>query len=114
MGSVFSWDLHVSNLSGTGDAQLRFARIYSRESFAIETLIFIAHQADSRESLEFPIRANHATESRIAVRGLHRFESPSVRSDLKSHEFELHSNRCSGFTLFETLKIGFKSRDSIR
>ena len=36
-------------LSGTGD---------SRESFAIETPIFIASQADSHESLKFPIRAN--------------------------------------------------------
>ena len=35
------------------------ARINSRESFAIETPIFIARQADSHESLEFPIRANH-------------------------------------------------------
>ena len=43
-----------SLLSGTGD---------SRESFAIETPIFIAHQADSPESLEFPIRANHATKT---------------------------------------------------
>ena len=36
----------------------------SRESLAIEIPIFIAHQADSRESLEFPIRANHATKAR--------------------------------------------------
>ena len=36
----------------------RFARIDSRESFATETPIFIARQADSHESLEFPIRAN--------------------------------------------------------
>ena len=40
----------------------RFARIDSRESIAIETPIFIAHQADSHESLEFPIRVNHATK----------------------------------------------------
>ena len=32
------------------------ARVDSRESFAIETPIFIARQADSPESLEFPIR----------------------------------------------------------
>ena len=37
----------------------RFARIDSRESFALETPIVIVHQADSHESLEFPIRANH-------------------------------------------------------
>ena len=45
-------------LSGT-DSHKRFARIDSRESFAVETPIFIAHQADSPESLKFPIRANH-------------------------------------------------------
>ena len=44
---------------GTLDSRERFARIDSRESFAIETPIFIARQADSHESLEFPIRANH-------------------------------------------------------
>ena len=56
----------------------RFARIDSRESFAVETPIFIARQADSHESLEFPdsrespdlrescasIRENHATKFR--------------------------------------------------
>ena len=41
---------------------LEFARIDSRESFTIETSIFVARQADSHESLEFPIRANHATK----------------------------------------------------
>ena len=45
--------LWVMDLSGTGD---------SRESFAIKTPIFIARQTDSRESFEFPIRANHATK----------------------------------------------------
>ena len=44
----------VPNLSGTGDSQRD-----SRESFAIETPIFITRQADSHESLECPIRANH-------------------------------------------------------
>ena len=39
-----------------------FARIDLRESFATETPIFITHQADSPESHEFPIRANHATK----------------------------------------------------
>ena len=47
-----------SLISGTGDSQ----RIDSRESFAIDTPIFIARQADSPESLEFPIRAKHATK----------------------------------------------------
>ena len=47
-------DFAVKHLSGTGDSQRD-----SRESFAIDTPIFIARQADSPESLEFPIRANH-------------------------------------------------------
>ena len=42
---------------------MRFGRIDSRETFAIETPIFIARQADSPESLEFPIRATRATKS---------------------------------------------------
>ena len=46
----------------------RFARIDSRESFAIETPIFIACQADSPESLEFPIRANHPIRANRANR----------------------------------------------
>ena len=45
-----------------GRFAMRFARIDSRGSFAIETPIFIARQADSHESLEIPIRANHATK----------------------------------------------------
>ena len=47
---------------------MRFARIDSRESFAIETPIFIARQADSHEPLEFPIRANHAIRANRANR----------------------------------------------
>ena len=47
--------------SGTGDSQ-RDSR-ESRESFAIDTPMFIARQADSHESREFPIRANHATKT---------------------------------------------------
>ena len=39
---------------------------HSRESFAIETPIFTTRQADSHESLEFRIRANHATKN-IAI-----------------------------------------------
>ena len=37
-------------------------RIDSCESFAVETPIFIASQADSPASLEFRIHANHATK----------------------------------------------------
>ena len=51
----------VRVLSGTGDSQLD-SREPIRESFAIETPIFIARQAYSPESLEFPIRVNHATK----------------------------------------------------
>ena len=50
-------------LSGTGDSQRD-----SRESFAIETPIFIARQADSPESLQFPIRANHPIRANRANR----------------------------------------------
>ena len=50
-------------LSGTGDSQRD-----SRESFATETPIFIARQADSQESLEFPIRANHPIRANRANR----------------------------------------------
>ena len=46
----------------------RFARIDSRESFAIETPVFIARLADSHESLEFPIRANHPIRANRANR----------------------------------------------
>ena len=35
---------------------------FARESFAIETPFFVARQADSPESLEFPMRANHAAK----------------------------------------------------
>ena len=50
-------------LSGTGDSQRD-----SRESFAIETPIFTARKADSHESLEFPIRANHPIRANRANR----------------------------------------------
>ena len=40
----------------------------SRESFAIETPNFTARQADSHESLEFPIRANHPIRANRFVR----------------------------------------------
>ena len=46
----------------------RFARIDSRESFAIETPILKARQADSPESLDFPIRANHPIRANRANR----------------------------------------------
>ena len=40
----------------------------SRESFATETPVFIACQADSHESLEFPIHANHPIRANHANR----------------------------------------------
>ena len=50
------------SLTGTGDSQRD-----SRESIRVnhsqlKPVFFIARQADSHESLEFPIRANHATK----------------------------------------------------
>ena len=51
----------MSGLSGTGDS-----RIDSRESFATDTPIFIARQANSHESLEFPIRANRVIRANLA------------------------------------------------
>ena len=46
-------------LSGAGDSQCDSRESIRAKSFAIETPIFIARQADSHESLEFPIRTNH-------------------------------------------------------
>ena len=73
-----AWSEHVSDFAlrnctchtksqWHGRFATRFARIDSRASFAIETPIFIAHQADSHESLEFPIRANHATKHDVCA-----------------------------------------------
>ena len=54
-GSFISW---VGKFKGTtGDL-----RESIRANHRIETPIFIARQADSPESLEFPIRTNHATK----------------------------------------------------
>ena len=56
--------------------------------------------------------------SRIALRGSRHFESPSVRSDLKSHDSnhkaKNHSNRCEGFTafLFKVPKGPFRTRNT--
>ena len=56
LSTLFFWE----KKHGKGDQGFatRFARIDSRESFAIESPVFSARQADSHESLEFPIRAN--------------------------------------------------------
>ena len=53
---------------GYGRFATRFARIDLRESFAIETPIFIGRQADSPVSLEFPIRASHPIRANRANR----------------------------------------------
>ena len=47
---------------------MRFAQIDSRESFAIKTPIFIARQANSHESLEFPIRAIRVIRANYATK----------------------------------------------
>ena len=52
-----------SQLSGTGASQRD-----SRESFAIENPACRVRQADSPESLEFPIRANHPIRANRANR----------------------------------------------
>ena len=55
----------------------RSARIDSRESFAIETPIFIARQADSHDLLEYPIRASHPIRANRA----HRFARITLRKE---------------------------------
>ena len=45
-----------------GDSQRDSRESIRANRFAIETPMFIARQADSHESLEFPIHANHATK----------------------------------------------------
>ena len=60
----------------------RFARIDSREPFANETPISIARRADSHESLEFPIRANHATKRPNICHSFSKF----VPSNRKIHQ----------------------------
>ena len=52
----------------SGLVATRFARINSRESFAIKTPIFIARQADWPESLGFLLRANHPIRANRANR----------------------------------------------
>ena len=68
LGRCPSTVLRCWQLSGMGDSPAWLALIDSRESFAIETPIFIARQADSPESLEFPIRANHLIRANRANR----------------------------------------------
>ena len=56
-------------LSGTGDSQRDSRESIRANRFALETPIFIdAHQADSRESLGFPSRANHSIRATRANR----------------------------------------------
>ena len=61
-------DLPAYGLGGTGDSQRD-----SRESIRVnhsqlKPPIFIAHQADSPESLEFPMRANHPIRANRVAR----------------------------------------------
>ena len=60
--------LVLCSLRWHGRSATLFARIASCESFASETPIFIVRQADSHESLEFPIRANHPIRANRANR----------------------------------------------
>ena len=93
--------LHVSRHTWHGRFATRFARIDSRESFAIETPIFIARQADSHESLEFPIRANHPIRANRA----NRFARITpLRSQLISWIFTAFC-RCSTGVALHPLKI---------
>ena len=55
-------------LSGTGGSQRDSRESIRANRFAIETPMFIACQADSHESLEFPIRANHPIRANRANR----------------------------------------------
>ena len=50
-------------LSGTGDSQRDSRESIRANHSQLKPLFFVARQADSHESLEFPIRANHATKS---------------------------------------------------
>ena len=70
-GEFLEGEFLEGDFGGGGGSQWhgRFARIDSRESFAIGTPIFRARQATSHESLEFPIRANHATKGGASFTG---------------------------------------------
>ena len=61
-------------------------------TFAIETPIFIARQADSHESLEFPIRANHPIRANRA----NRFARITPLSMLLSRSFAVSLFPCPG------------------
>ena len=97
---------------------MRFARIDSRESFAIETPIFIARQADSHGSLEFPIRANHPIQpnranrfARITPLSLYRMGGRR-RSLLRRQPREDLHNLAKD--LLELLHLRVEARDSQR
>ena len=49
-------------LTGTGDSQRDSRESIRANHSQLKPHIFIARQADSPESLEFPIRASHATK----------------------------------------------------
>ena len=82
----------------------RFARIDSPESFAIATPVFIARQADSHESLEFPIRANRANRfARI---------TPLRLKPFRSHRRLLGWSSGRARQYFHTFQRGFLPRDA--
>ena len=55
-------------LSGTGDSQRDSLESIRANPSQLKPPIFLAHQADSHESLEFPIRANHPIRANRANR----------------------------------------------
>ena len=68
--SLYCWKAERCRtaLSGTGDSQRDSRESIRANRVAIETLFFIAHHADSHESLEFPIRANRVIRANCANR----------------------------------------------
>ena len=58
----------VGVLSGTDDSQRDLRESIGANHSQLKPLSFIARQADSPESLEFPIRANHPIRANCANR----------------------------------------------
>ena len=58
----------ADSLSGTGDSQRDSRESIRANHSHMKTPIFIAREADSQESLEFPIRANRVIRANRANR----------------------------------------------
>ena len=67
-GEISTGDNHVQRLSGTGDSQHDSRESIRANHLQLTPLFFIARQADSHESLEFPICANHPIRANRANR----------------------------------------------